>query len=136
MARHDTDWAPDTVPGPKMPPETREQLVQDNRARREQEPAAAPQETDSESGASAQAPMGRIEPLRGTVPAPETGGEARKRPVGRDPADVRAGPGDAGSQRTPKRRTWPDPRRSDSWGRALGSIVVIVLIGAVAGLLL
>lgn len=127
MARHDPAWTPDVDEAPTTHPKTREQLVQENRARREQEPAAAPQETDSESGASAAKvpPTPRTQPARTpAVNAAETGEH-----------DVRIGPGDAGASDAPTHRTEPVAGRKDSWGRALGILGAAVLVALIVALL-
>ncbi|RDC69936.1 hypothetical protein DLJ49_17480 [Rhodovulum sp. 12E13] len=110
----------------------RESVVRPFRARRENEPALAPFETDAEAGNYGGTYAGRAVPrdARGKPvdPVPETQGSG-------DPADVRIGPGDAGRQRKP--RVLPERRqgRSDSWGRALAVIAVTFVIVLVIGLL-
>jgi hypothetical protein len=105
-------------------PKTREEVVQHYRQRREQEPAHTPFETDDEagntSGRYAGAPLERdatgrpVDPARG------------------DPADVPAGPGDAGAQASP--RVLPEDLQRDrgGWGR----VAVVLGIGAVILLLM
>jgi hypothetical protein len=126
MAKHDPKWTPDVDERPSTHPKTRDQLVQENRARREAEPAAAPQEADSESGTPSSVPLTpRTEPVRTTmVNASEN-----------DRRDVRAGPGDAGAASTPTQPTQPVSDRKDTWSRAIGIIAVALLIAAVVALL-
>lgn len=126
MAKHDAKWTPDTDDTVTTHPKTREQLVQENRARREAEPAAAPQETDSESGTPSAVPLNaRTEPLHSqTVHAAESGQH-----------DVRVGPGDAGAAETTTQSTQPVPGRKDSWSRAIGIILAVTLIAVIMALL-
>ena len=125
MAKHDAQWTPDTDDVPTTHPKTRDQLVQENRSRRKAEPAAAPQETDSETGAPAAVPLTpRTEPARTqAVNASETGQH-----------DVRAGPGDAGAANRPTQTTEPVPRK-DTWNRALGILAVAALLAIIVALL-
>ncbi|HEY9040523.1 MAG TPA: hypothetical protein VIN05_16460 [Roseovarius sp.] len=72
-----------------------------NRERREEEPAAAPMETDAESGgasATSDMPAGKTpdDPAKPYLDA------ERRRTETADPHDVRAGPGDAGAQHAPE----------------------------------
>ncbi|REC55476.1 hypothetical protein DRV84_11625 [Rhodosalinus sediminis] len=101
-------------PEPRTHPAgTRRRLVEPHRRRRAEEPAAAPIETDGEAGDA--------RPRDGAVPVDPV--EAAPR----DPADLRAGPGDAGAQGKP--RVLPERRAArdrDGWRR----VVVITLIGA------
>ncbi|WP_084613880.1 hypothetical protein [Roseicyclus elongatus] len=122
MAKHDAAWTPDTDAAPTTHPKTREQLVQENRARRETEPAAAPRETDSESGTPAAVPLAaRTEPARShVVHAAETGQH-----------DVRVGPGDAGAADAPTHSTRPSAGRTDTWTRA---IVILGIAALFAGI--
>lgn len=126
MAKHDPKWTPETDEAPTTHPKTRDQLVQENRARREDEPAAAPQDTDSETGTPGAIPVApRTEPARThMVNAPESG----KR-------DVRAGPGDAGASDRPTRPTQPVSDRKDTWSRAIGIILVALVIAVIVALL-
>jgi hypothetical protein len=110
-------------------PRTREEVVQHYRQRRETEPAHTPFETDDEagnlSGRYAGQPLERDESGRPRDPAREA---TRPAP---DPADVPAGPGDAGAQSSP--RVLPEDQQRDrgGWGRVavvLGSGAVIVLL--------
>ncbi|WP_372892612.1 hypothetical protein [Rhodosalinus sp.] len=97
------------------PPETRRRLIDPHRRRRAEEPAAAPIETDGEAGDAR--PRGG-----GDTPPPDPAQSADH-----DPADVRAGPGDAGAQGKP--RVLPERRAArdrDGWRR----VVLITLIGA------
>lgn len=127
MARHDAKWQPDTQDGPATAPKTRDQLVQENRARRIDEPAAAPQETDSESGSPAAVPLSaRTEPAKTyMVNAAEDG-----------PRDVRAGPGDAGAADTPTASPEPARNSRDHWRSALVVLAVIAGAWIVLGLVL
>ena len=125
MAKHQATWTPDVdnTEKPATHPKTREELVQENRARREAEPAAAPQETDSETGTPASvAPAPRTDPAR--TPAVNVA-ETQKH-------DVRAGPGDAGRQDTPEQLPATPPRRPSERARgiALAIFIVGVLVAA------
>lgn len=129
MTRKDAEWSPDVGEAPATAPKTRDQLVQENRARRVEEPAAAPQETDSESGtqgteAGAERPSPRAEPAK-THAVNVAGTEKR---------DVRAGPGDAGAADTPTRSPERVPVNRDNWRRALVIIVAIGVIWVLLGL--
>lgn len=126
MAKHDAKWTPDTDGAPTTHPKTRDQLVQENRARREAEPAAAPHETDSESGTPGAVPLTpRTEPVRThAVHAAETGQH-----------DVRAGPGDAGASDTPMQTTEPVSNQKDTWSRAISIILAVLVIAAIVALL-
>lgn len=126
MAKHDAKWTPDVDEAPTTHPKTRDQLVQENRARRVSEPAAAPHETDSESGTPGAVPLTpRTEPVRTqAVHAAETGQH-----------DVRAGPGDAGASDTPMHTTEPVSDRKDSWSRAIGIILAALVIAVIVALL-
>lgn len=127
MAKHEPNWTPDAHEPPTTHPKTRDQLVQESRARRETEPAAAPQETDSESATPGSVPVTpRTEPVR-THAVHATDTDKRR--------DVRAGPGDAGAADSPDRPTTPVPGRKDTWSRALGILAVAALL-AVIGILL
>ncbi|MEM9756486.1 MAG: hypothetical protein AAF914_10860 [Pseudomonadota bacterium] len=126
MTKHDAKWTPDVDNAPTTHPKTRDQLVQENRARREAEPAAAPHETDSESGTP------------GAIPLPPRAQRARNHAAYAAETgqhDVRVGPGDAGASSTPLQTTEPVPGRNDGWSRAVGIIVAALLIGAVVALL-
>jgi len=133
-------------------PKTRDEVVQDNRRRRAQEPALAPRETDEEAGdrsaagagtAAGHDPGGRPrDPVRegaapatpGPDPAHASGGDpAQDGAVHRDPADVPAGPGDAGAQSRP--RTLPEDLQRDrgGWGRVIavlgaGAVILVILV--------
>jgi hypothetical protein len=125
MARKNADWEPDIGEAPVTAPKNRDQLVQENRARRIEEPAAAPLETDSESGTP------------GTVPSADRQDSARTRAekvAGTEKRDVRAGPGDAGAADTPTRS--PERLRGtrDNWRRALVILVAIAVIWVLLGL--
>jgi hypothetical protein len=103
----------------------REEIQQRHRDRREDEPAAAPIEADGEAGnptgRHAGAPVPRDGDGRPVDPAREAAG-------GRDPSDVRAGPGDAGAQNRP--RVLPErlnARDTDGWRR----VVIVMAVGAV-----
>jgi hypothetical protein len=101
-------------------PMTREEIVQMHRRRRKEEPAAAAIEPDAEAGN----PTGRY----AGQPVERDGDGNPVDPARRDPADLRAGPGDAGAQRKP--RVLPEKiaaRDNDSWRRAL----LVVAAGAV-----
>lgn len=128
MAKHNAKWTPDVEDGPSTAPKTRDNLVQANRARRQTEPAAAPQETDSESGsplAVALTPP-RTEPFRtDAVHTAETGQH-----------DVRAGPGDAGASDSPMHSTKPAPGHNDSWRRVIAIVAVVFIVGVVASIVL
>ncbi|MEE4119728.1 MAG: hypothetical protein V2I65_11990 [Paracoccaceae bacterium] len=110
----------------------RESVVRPFRARRENEPALAPFETDAEAGNHGGTYAGRAVPsdARGKPidPVRETEGSG-------DPADVRIGPGDAGHQRKPRLLPERMQGRSDSWGRALAVIAVGIVLVLVIGLL-
>ena len=126
MIRKDAEWTPDIGKAPVTAPKNRDQLVQENRARRIEEPAAAPLETDSESGTPRHAgacPLARSRPERKPRPSP-----------GRKKRDVRAGPGDAGAADTPTRS--PERLRGtrDNWRGALVILVVIAVIWVLLGL--
>ena len=95
------------------PAGTRRRLMEPHRRRRAEEPAAAPIETDGEAGDAR--PRDGAAPVDPVEEAP------------RDPADQRAGPGDAGAQGKP--RVLPERRVArdrDGWRR----VVVITAIGA------
>lgn len=127
MAKHDAQWQPDTEDGPATAPKTRDELVQANRARRTDEPAAAPQETDSESGSPAAVPLAaRTEPAKTHVVNAAQSGQH----------DVRVGPGDAGAADTPTRSPEPVPNSRDNWRKALVILAVIAAIWIVFGLVL
>lgn len=110
----------------------RESVVRPFRARRENEPALAPFETDAEAGNYGGTYAGRAVPrdARGKPidPVRETEGSG-------DPADVRIGPGDAGRQRKPRLLPERMQGRADSWGRALAVIAVGLAIVLVIRLL-
>ena len=126
MAKHDPKWTPDVDEAPSTHPKTRDELVQENRARREAEPAAAPQEADSESGTPSSVPLTpRTEPARTTM----------VNAAGDDARGVRAGPGDAGAASTPTQPTQPVSGRKDTWSRAIGIIAVALLIAVIVALL-
>lgn len=126
MAKHDPKWTADTEDAPTTHPKTRDQLVQENRARREEEPAMAPRETDSESGTPGAVPLApRTEPAR--THAVNTADKDRR--------DVRAGPGDAGASDTPTQPTAPVSGRKDTWSRAIGLLLVAALVAVVVALL-
>ena len=108
-------------------PQTRDRDMQPHRDRRQQEPAAAPIEADGEAGNTS----GR----HGGDPLPRDGMGRPRDPVAeapeRDPADIPAGPGDAGAQGAP--RTLPEELQRDrgGWGRVLavlGAGLVVALI--------
>lgn len=125
MTRKDFEWEPDIGKAPATAPKNRDQLVQENRARRIEEPAAAPMETDSESGTpGTEAHAPRAEP-------PRTRAE---QVAGTEKRDVRAGPGDAGAADTPTRS--PERLRGtrDNWRRALMIVVAIAVIWVLLGL--
>jgi hypothetical protein len=125
MTRKDAEWEPDIGKAPVTAPKNRDQLVQENRARRIEEPAAAPQETDSESGTpGTEPPSPRTEPAR-THAVNVAGTEKR---------DVRAGPGDAGAADTPTRSPERMPGSRDNWRRALVILVAIGVIWVLLGL--
>ena len=125
MAKHDAEWHPDTDDGPVTQPMTRDQLVQENRERRVDEPAAAPQETDSESGSAAAVPLSaRTEPVRTHAVNAADNNER----------DVRAGPGDAGAADTPTRSPERVPDSRDNWRKALVVVAVIAVVWIVLGL--
>jgi hypothetical protein len=127
MAPQHAKWTPDVDEAPTTHPKTREQLVQENRARRRDEPAAAPQETDSESGTPAtEPPVARAQPARSHAAKDAETAEH----------DVRIGPGDAGAQDAPTHAPEPVPDRKDSWRRALGILGAALVIGTVIALLL
>lgn len=129
MAKHDPKWTPEADEGPATYPKTREELVQQNRARRQDEPAAAPQETDSETGTPAAVPLNaRTEPIQSTVV--EAGAPDRNT----DPDDVRAGPGDAGAADRPDRAPVASPGRKDTWTRAFGILAVVLVVAVLIGL--
>mgnify|MGYP006274721253 FL=1 len=111
-------------------PKTRDEVVQENRHRRQTEPAVAPIEADGEAGN----PTGR----HGGDPLPRDAAGRPRDPaaeaVPRDPADIPAGPGDAGAQSAP--RTLPEELQRDrgGWGRVIAVLaagaVLVLLIGA------
>ncbi|MDD9719011.1 hypothetical protein PVW48_19820 [Dinoroseobacter sp. PD6] len=125
MASQDPKWTPDVETPPTTFPRTREELVEANRQRRKQEPAAAAQETDSESGAPAAVPLTpRTEPaLTHAVNVTE------------DPSDVRAGPGDAGAADTPTKRPQVAREYNDSWRKAFKWIAALVVLGFILALI-
>lgn len=105
-------------------PLPREKVQQRFRERRTAEPAAAPIETDGEAGnptgRHAGAPIPSDPDGRPVDPVQDPG-------TGRDPSDVRAGPGDAGAQDRP--RVLPERRNArdaDSWRRVL----IVMAVGA------
>jgi hypothetical protein len=120
-------------PAPHAPPhapKTRDEVVQENRRRRETEPAVAPIEADGEAGN----PTGR----HGGDPLPRDPAGRPRDPAAeaprRDPADIPAGPGDAGAQSAP--RTLPEELQRDrgGWGRSIAvfsaGAVLILLVAA------
>ena len=126
MAKHDAKWTPDTEHPPATYPKTREELVQRNRDRRKAEPAAAPQETDSESGSPAAVPLtARTEPARTHIVN-----------VSGDASDVRAGPGDAGAADTPAETPEVAQDYNDSWRKAFMVIAVVVGLGVILALVI
>ncbi len=108
-------------------PKTRDEVVQEHRRRMEVEPAAAPIEADGEAGN----PAGR----HGGDPLPRDAAGRPRDPAAeaqqRDPADIPAGPGDAGAQSAP--RTLPEELQRDrgGWGR----VIAVLAAGAVLLLL-
>ncbi len=90
-----------TDAGPDIAPHGRDATIQAHRDRRQGEPAAAPMETDAESGGAsdmADLPAGKApdDPAKPYIDA------ERRRTGARGPHDVRAGPGDAGAQDAPE----------------------------------
>jgi hypothetical protein len=123
-------------------PRNRDDPVQSHRQRRIDEPAAAAQVTDAESGD----PAASAPETHGTDPVPRgepaktygvtTGGTTRET-AGETPRDVRAGPGDAGGAHAPG--TTPDPvtpprTRSGPafmWvGFGLAALIVVLVVWA------
>lgn len=116
---------------PPHAPETRDEIVQEHRQRRVEEPAAASMATDAESGGSGE----RKEPL---VPPARTS-PATTSMVAEDQTETRetrAGPGDAGGQHSP--RMVPQSPDKPRAGRnaffsmvviGLGVLVLMVVIG-------
>ena len=112
-------------------PQTRDRVVQQHRDRRRKEPAAAPIEADGEAGNTS----GR----HGGDPLPRDGMGRPRDPVAeapeRDPADIPAGPGDAGAQGAP--RTLPEALQRDrgGWGRVLAVLGAGLLAALIIALL-
>lgn len=108
-------------------PQTRDEVVQEHRARRRQEPAAAPIEADGEAGNTSGRHGGDPLPRDGMGRPRDPAAEAQTR----DPADIPAGPGDAGAQDAP--RTLPEELQRDrgGWGR----VFAVLGLGLIAALI-
>lgn len=121
MSRHDYDWTPDVDdPSPGTAPKTRDQQVQESRAR--QTPARAPAGADepragaTERGNPSPVPLApRTEPVRTHV----------VNASGNEGEDVRIGPGDAGASDTPTRSTTPVRGYRDMWR---GAVIILALV--------
>lgn len=87
-----------TDAGPDIAPHGRRTAMQDHRERRETEPAAAPRETDAESGGASAVADEKApdDPAKPHLDAERPDPDARKA------HEVRAGPGDAGAQDAPE----------------------------------
>ncbi|PVA10043.1 hypothetical protein DC366_10315 [Pelagivirga sediminicola] len=89
-----------TEAGPEIETHDREGTIQSHRERRQGEPAAAPMETDAESGGASA--MGKTPPGRApddpAAPYMDEDGGLKDRAR----HEVRAGPGDAGAQDAPE----------------------------------
>ncbi len=90
-----------TDAGPDIAPHGRETAMQDHRKRREAEPAAAPSETDAESGGASAVADPSDEKTRDDPAQPYLDAE-RHSPDAHEAHEVRAGPGDAGAQDAPE----------------------------------
>lgn len=112
------------------PPRNREDVMQQDRDRRIEEPAMAPLETDGEAGNVTGRYAGQ------PVPKDENGNPrdpVQEATNDSDPADIPAGPGDAGAQRSP--RTLPEEMQHDrgGWRRVavilgIGAVILLVMV--------
>ncbi|MFW5642012.1 MAG: hypothetical protein ACOCY0_04515 [Roseicyclus sp.] len=132
MARHAPKWRPEIDEAPPSHPKTRDQLVQENRAKTAREPAADPRDAEGETGPGTDAaPEPRTRPARTYMVHNAEGDTYTEGGT----HDVRAGPGDAGAADTPRHSTEPAPGRRDTWSRALGIIAVAAVIAILVALL-